>query len=392
MERTCNDDIYNSGRILNRILEGIKSSSLEPENKENILKFYSSCVVEGLGRLRTIKYLTTLRRLSGYFGKPFSKVSKEDIAGFIQEIESSNYSDWTKRDYKITLKKFFKWLKGGEEYPEEVKWIRARVKNRHLLPEELLTEEEVERIAEAAYHPRDKALIQVMYDSGCRIGELLSLRIKHVQFDGYGAVLMVNGKTGQRRVRIIASAPALAVWMNNHPLREETESWLWINLGARNRNSPLTYGGAKELVRRIAEDAEIKKRVYPHLFRHSRATKLANALTESQLKQHLGWVQSSQMASTYVHLSGRDVDSALLKLNGIVAEKEENEEQFKVRICSRCKTKNGPTAKFCDSCGLAMDIKSAIELDNSRRGITELLNKLMENPEKLSKLFALIES
>lgn len=43
-------------------------------------------------------------------------------------------------------------------------------------------------------------------ESCCRIGEILSLKIKNIQFDEYGIVLTVNGKTGMRRVRIIDSA------------------------------------------------------------------------------------------------------------------------------------------------------------------------------------------
>ena len=61
----------------------------------------------------------------------------------------------------------------------------------------------------------------------------------------------------------------------------------------------------------------MKKRIYPHLFRHYRTTRLANVLTEAQLKQLFGWVQVSRIATTYVYLSGRDVDNALLKLHGM---------------------------------------------------------------------------
>jgi integrase len=127
-----------------------------------------------------------------------------------------------------------------------------------------------------------KYLVLVLYESGCRIGEILSLRIKHACFDEYGAQLIVNGKTGSRRVRIIASAPSLASWLDNHPLKD-SESPLWISL--RSMNEPLTYSAAKELLKELARRAGIRKRVYPHLFRHSRATMLANFLTEVQMNE-----------------------------------------------------------------------------------------------------------
>lgn len=61
----------------------------------------------------------------------------------MEEVERASWSDWTKHDFKVILKKFYKWLRGSEVYPEEVIWIKAPVRNNNKLPEELLTEEEI---------------------------------------------------------------------------------------------------------------------------------------------------------------------------------------------------------------------------------------------------------
>ena len=47
----------------------------------------------------------------------------------------------------------------------------------------------------------------MLYDSGCRIGELLTLRVKDIEYDDYGIRLTVNGKTGVRRVRTVGDKP-----------------------------------------------------------------------------------------------------------------------------------------------------------------------------------------
>jgi hypothetical protein len=249
----------------------------------------------------------------------------------------------------------------------------------------------VKRLVESASHPRDKGLILVLYESGCRPGEILTLRIKHVQFDEYGAVLIVNGKTGHRRVRIIASAPALATWMDNHPHKNNPESPLWVSIGVRNNGSILKYGAAKDVLKKLAVKAGIRKRIYPYLFRHSRATRLANALTDAQLKQLFGWVQDSRMASTYVHLSGRDVDSALLKLHGIQINDEEKQEKFGVVLCPRCKNKNSPASKFCNACGLGLHMKFVMELDDARIKADRLMTELVKRPEVLDVLIKALE-
>jgi integrase/recombinase XerD len=388
---TPKEDIYNFASKLATLINSIKASDVDQQSKSAILDFYQDYLAQGYSLARKIKYLTTLKCIGLQLDKPFQIATRQDIATWVSKLESANYSAWTKRDYKVILKVFFRWLKKSEAYPSEVDWIKASRARNHTLPEQLITEEEVKRIAERATHPRDKALVLVLYESGCRIGEILSLTIGNVEFDEYGGILLVNGKTGQRRVRIIASAPALALWIDNHPLRDHPDAPLWINLGAKNRCQTLTYGGAKSLVKEIVYRAGIKKRVYPHLFRHSRATHLANHLTESQLKQHFGWVQGSAMASVYVHLSGRDVDRALLELNGINLNKEEEAGKFKAIDCPRCKNRNSPISKFCNRCGLALDLKAAIELDETRNKADKLITDLIKDSKVIDSLMEAVE-
>ena len=74
------------------------------------------------------------------------------------------------------------------------------------------------------------------------------------------------------------------------------------------------------MLKSVAQNAGIDKPINPHHFRHSRATDLAKKLTEAQLCQYMGWIQSSKEAATYVHLSGRDMDKAILTLHGLAEE------------------------------------------------------------------------
>ena len=384
--------IYDYDRRIVTILERINASAIYEKNKATILEFYRDLLCRGLSKGRVYKYLYTLHNIAKILKKPFAKITKNDIAELIREIEERNYADWTKHDYKVVLKMFFRWFKKTDEYPDEVKWVKTTVKNHKLLPEEVLTEDDVKKMVESAINLRDKALILVLYESGCRIGEILTLRIRNVQFDDYGAVLLVSGKTGDRRVRVIASAPKLAQWLENHPLKNDLDAPLWIVIGTRNRGALLSYAAAKATLKKISKRAGLKKRVYPHLFRHSRATFLANFLTEAQLKKHFGWVPGSDMASTYVHLSGRDVDNALLKLQGIKIEKQEEQSVLKLTICPRCSEKNSPSSKFCRKCGSPLDLKTAIKLDESREKADRLMSALVKDPEILDKLLTKLEA
>ena len=384
------DEVHCYKRRIESVLRRIKNSRIPEESKKNILDFYRECILRGYSKARTIKYLDTLERTARLLGKPFEEAKKEDIQDLIAEIEQRDYSEWTKHDYKVILRVFYRWLRNCD-YPEETSWIKLKSTKNHKLPEELLTVEEVNKLVDAAEHIRDKAFIQTLYESGCRIGELLALQIKHVKIDNFGAVLLVNGKTGQRRVRVIASAPKLQQWIENHPLKTDPNAPLWVTVGTNSRNKVWNYGTAKEVLKKLVKKAGIKKRIYPHLFRHTRATHLANHLTEAQMKQYFGWVQGSKMASIYVHLSGRDVDKALLKLNGIKVEEDEKEPEFKPKVCPRCKARNSPDAKFCSKCGMCLDESMAVQVDELKLKAEKLVTELVKNPRVLNTLAEGIE-
>jgi hypothetical protein len=101
------------------------------------------------------------------------------------------------------------------------------------------------------------------------------------------------------------------------------------------------------------------------------------------MKEYFGWTQASDMAAVYVHLSGRDVDNALLKLAGknISEAEKESEMDRRAITCSICKHENAPEIRRCINCGRPLDLRTALEDDKRER---ELLNML--TPEILEEM------
>jgi integrase len=197
------EDVHGFESRFKSLVKNIRSSNISDRNKELVLRFGDECFSNGISVARVVKCLHMLKKVAEMLAKDFDECDKDDIKAFIAKLERSEYSAWTKHDYKAILKKFYRWIRGSDEYPEEVKWIKTTFRdNDKRLPEELLTEEDVKKLIDAAENPRDRALIAVLYESGCRIGELLSLRVRNVSFDRYGAFLIVSGKTGSRRVAL----------------------------------------------------------------------------------------------------------------------------------------------------------------------------------------------
>lgn len=358
----------------------IRNATYSEKNKKSILDFENFLFAEGLKTIRVLKYLLQMNTLAEMaeeiIVKDFSDMDKQDVQALVANIERSDRAEMTKRDYKVTLRRYFAWLQGEEN--NAASWIKTSVKmSERKLPDDLLTEKEIKQMIKAADHPRDKALISILYDSGCRIGEIGGLQVKNINFDQYGAILTVHGKTGARRVRIVFSVSYLAAWLDVHPGKDDPNAYIFVMLRGKGKDTKqMQYPALTKIVKKTAQKAGIKKRVHNHLFRHSRSTELAQHLTEAQMEAHLGWVHGSNMPSIYVHLSGKQVDDAMLRIYG--KKKKENKlPELTSRTCMRCEKENGPTSKFCSRCGLPLDQEALQDVEKYDKILAKVVEYAM---------------
>lgn len=363
----------------------LADSELLPEQRTVLKKFdKESQVNDGLGTITRYNQIRLIVPLAKMVRKPFEKMTREDIESFLYSLTDLSPSSIDL--HKTYIKKFFKWLYRSDTFPEIVKWIKKNNHRTAKLPEELLTREEIKAMVDAVCNPRDKAIISLLYESGCRLGEIVNLKQKHVTLDQYGAVLLVDGKTGQRRVRLINSAADLIVWLNNHP-RKGPDNPLFVN--ERKPDKALEGMGIYYMVTSAAKKAGLTKRVHPHLYRHTRFTHLAGDMSESDLKYMGGWAGDSRMVRVYVHRSGADIDKKLLALEGLITEKEAKKEDsiLKARKCPRCRETNPATARFCYRCGMALDTETAVKTEKDDVAVMlELVEFIKKEPRFLDLL------
>ena len=196
-----------------------------------------------------------------------------------------------------------------------------------------------------------------------------------------------------RKIPIIFSAPYLASYLNTIP-RIKSDWPLFFNIGSWNTEENVGRGidrdGVSQMLKRLGKKAHIDKRIYPHLFRHSRATSYANRLTEQQLKNVFGWTGDSSMAATYVHLSQRDVDKAVMEANGMKVFDTEPETKLKSRICPKCRSINGMDFSFCSKCGSALDIGVALQQQQDNKTFEERMVSYMRDNGSFDKMFELM--
>jgi len=371
-------------------------TKIDAKARTAILAFVDHLGALGLTVHRQNFYLSNLRTLARPLGRSFVNPTRADLERVLAKIEKTDYEYWTKVNFRTTLKRFYKWHLGNdEEYPEVVRWIRTKNggRAREKLPTDLLTPEEIDKLLEACAHPRDKALVSLLYDSGCRISEILMLRWSQVSFESWGAALVVHGKTGTRRVVVVGnSIPYLLAWKEIHPLGGEPEAPVFVGQNAPgskqgSADEAMNYASARRVIKMAAEHGGLRKRIHPHLFRHTRATELAKKVTEAPLEAQMGWVPGSGMAKVYVHLSGRDQDAAILKAHGIKLEEGEGDQSAHPKQCPRCDAQNASNAKFCRKCGMPLEAETALRVEETGEQLMTAFMQLAADP-KFQRLMA----
>ncbi|MGA2916624.1 MAG: tyrosine-type recombinase/integrase [Sedimentisphaerales bacterium] len=339
------------------------SRELSAKNKELIFRFLTHISPEVSERRLTF-YTHKLRRLADWLKKDFDVVTEEDLRSLITFISKGNprlnggkFSQGTVHGYKVTLKRFYRWLEGNdEEYPRKVRWIKSngdatRIKE----PEQLLTFEEVLKMIRYARNPRDKAIVSFLYESGARLSELLSMKIKHLEFTStvVKATLPVS-KTQPRIIPLVSCKRHLSTWLNYHPLKDDPEAPLWSNMKRRGNDS-LIGQTVSEILKAIASDAGINKRVYPHLFRACSIThKQGGGWPEQAIKMFHGLSKDSKVMKHYSHLSYNNLEQIQRKMNGLPVD---NSSELNNGIkCPGCGKVSPLFADMCE-CGLPTEVK-----------------------------------
>lgn len=374
-------------------------------NKELIQGFQQHLFARGTGQYRVAKLTMHMRHLCSMNPEqPLDKLTKKDAEAIVAAINrNESWGEHSKSDHRRVLKQFFKWFEdedrrlqnGSQESRDNArrlyKYLQRDVigkpKHQSMDYSGIITEEDALLLIDKGCRtPLERAMVAVLHETGCRVGELLNLRIRDIEHKERHGMLRLDGKTGDRRVPIIQSLPHLVKWIENHPHKENRDALLWISIHAGQYGRPFRYVGVKRILEKVFVRANIKKKNNAHHFRHSRATLIATKYSESVLCKIMGWSLGSRQVRTYVHLGAGQVEEAFLKNHGIIDDKKQAPT---VQFCS-CGTTNEPTSRYCYKCGRALNVAVALEDTELMRSaideaVNELLVKILKDPAKLQR-------
>jgi site-specific recombinase XerD len=227
-------------------------------------QFRQDLAAAGYAKKTQQHYATAARRLTERFGAPLAKITREQVREYVDEVGRGAVSPGTKRKALLALRFLYRRTIGKAEM---VSFI-ILPKKYSALPA-VLSLAEVAALLPAIRKARYQAIAMVMYGAGLRIGEACALEVTDI--DGARGVIRVRHSKGNK-AREAKLSPDLYQWLREYWRRERPP--LPYLFGARRSGKPPTDATVRAAIRAAAKQASIKKRVTPHVLRHSFATHL----------------------------------------------------------------------------------------------------------------------
>jgi site-specific recombinase XerD len=371
----------NEKTLENRIKGIFNSPDLSQEQKKTMKEFDAYLIALGHPIHTRQAYAYFMKSLALVIQKPFEQADRKDIEMFL--ASKTQFSRMTQFKHRVFVKSFYKKLFNYDnDYPENVKWIKRNRPDVRKNPQDMITEEEFSAMINACTNPRDKCLLSMLMDLGLRAGELLKINLEHIKFyDDYISIWVQTSKTFQGEVFAVKCIPHLTTWMEAHPLKNTKKAPLFINSKDSER---LSQQGLRQIIRRIKKKAGIhqERRIYPHLFRFTTATKDSLKYTEPILRKKFRWRPNSSMPAYYQSISSEDYKNTVVDSNG----------QGQMIKCDVCGHVNPVTLEFCQNCHRPLRIDDAVDKADkvskrpSRKMVLDFLRTLIENsddPEQL---------
>lgn len=256
------------------------------DNAEYLRMFLDAKKIEGCSR-RTIQYYqVTIERLLENTSVPVRKITTEDMRIYLSDYQkTNNCSKVTVDNVRRNISSFFSWLE------EENHILKSPMKRIHKIKtnqqvKEIITDEDIERLRDKCSCKRDLAIVDLLYSTGIRVGELVNLNIADIDFEAREGV--VFGKGGKER-KVYFDAKTKLHLQAYLEERSDNNPALFVSLDSP--HDRLKISGVEIRMRELGRSINIKK-VHPHKFRRTMATRaIDKGMPIEQVQRILGHSQ-----------------------------------------------------------------------------------------------------
>lgn len=266
-------------------------SEKEPEkkqisNKEYLEMFLDAKKIEGCSERTLQYYRVTINRMFESVSEIVRKITTEDMRTYLSDYQKlNNCSKVTVDNVRRNISSFFSWLE------EENHILKSPMKRIHKIKtnqqiKEIINDEDIEKLRDKCSCKRDLAIVDLLYSTGIRVGELVNLNITDINFEDRECI--VFGKGGKER-KVYFDAKAKLHLQAYISSRTDNNTALFVTL-----DSPydrLKISGVEIRMRQLGRSINLSK-IHPHKFRRTMATRaIDKGMPIEQVQKILGHSQ-----------------------------------------------------------------------------------------------------
>ena len=272
--------------VMLKVYSDRKANSKVIPNEEYAEMFLNSKRIEGCSE-RTIQYYgTTIYKMLKNIDTPIRKITTERIRQFLSDYQKINgCSNVTVDNVRRNLSSFYSWLE------EENYILKSPMRRIHKIKtvqpvKDIISDEDIEMMRDYCTCKRDLAMIDLLYSTGIRVGELVNLNIADIDMNERECV--VFGKGGKER-KVYFDAKAKLHMQAYIKSRNDDNPALFVTLDSP--HDRLKISGVEIRIRHIGRKLSLP-RLFPHKFRRSTATRaIDKGMPIEQVQKLLGHAQ-----------------------------------------------------------------------------------------------------
>lgn len=255
-------------------------------NEEYLRLFLEAKKIEGCSE-RTIQYYRcTIEHLLASTSTPLRRLCTEEIRSYLVNYQTlRNCSKVTVDNVRRNISSFFSWLEEEDHILKSPMRRIHKIRTKTVV-KETISDECIEKMRDSCQEPRDLAIIDLLYSTGIRVGELVRLNIADINFEQRECV--VFGK-GDKERRVYFDARTKIHLMRYLQQRTDTNPALFVTLAAP--FDRLRISGVEIRLRTLGRKLNLP-RIHPHKFRRTMATRAINkGMPVEQVQKILGHSQ-----------------------------------------------------------------------------------------------------
>ena len=278
-----------------------ESAKMKCNLQKRIASFLAAKKIDGLSPKTLKSYRDNLNAFARRVDKHVSSINADDIREYIGYLSDRGLADSTLQLHVNILRSFFAWMNLEDIIKKNPMLKIKSLKVDKLRARRPLTAEQLEKLRDECQTYKEKALVEFMVSSGCRLSEVIGIQVDQVNWHERSVVVLGKGNKERTVYFSVRAKVMLQAYL------EQRRGGEALFASSRAPYGPMQDRAVQKILKSLGERAAIPRRVHPHILRHTFASNAINAGMDITIIQQLLGHSDPKTTLIYAELSPRMV-------------------------------------------------------------------------------------